>query len=276
MTDVLVVGAGVTGIYQLHRRARQGSTPGWSRPATASGAPGTGTATRAPASTPRATPTATSSRRSCSTSGSGQEHFAGQPETERYLNHVVDQFDLRDHMQFGTPRHRRPSCDERRRHAGRVTTADGDADPRPLPGLRHRRAVGAVPARRARARATSAAWRTTPAGGRRSRSTSPASGWRSSAPSSSGVQVIPDDPRRRRVELTVYQRTANWCTPLNNAPITAEEQAAAPGRLRGAAASAEHVAQRVRPPGQRSAPRSTTRRRSGGRSTSSCGPARAS
>jgi cation diffusion facilitator CzcD-associated flavoprotein CzcO len=25
--------------------------------------------------------------------------------------------------------------------------------------------------------------------------------------------------------LTVYQRTANWCTPLNNAPITAEEQA---------------------------------------------------
>ncbi len=25
--------------------------------------------------------------------------------------------------------------------------------------------------------------------------------------------------------LTVYQRTANWCTPLNNAPITADEQA---------------------------------------------------
>src|SRR5581483_1530938 len=24
---------------------------------------------------------------------------------------------------------------------------------------------------------------------------------------------------------TVYQRTANWCTPLNNRPITAEEQA---------------------------------------------------
>ena len=23
----------------------------------------------------------------------------------------------------------------------------------------------------------------------------------------------------------MYQRTANWCTPLNNAPITAEEQA---------------------------------------------------
>ena len=29
------------------------------------------------------------------------EHFAGQPETLRYLNHVVDKFDLRRHMQFG-------------------------------------------------------------------------------------------------------------------------------------------------------------------------------
>src|SRR5947207_7937270 len=31
-----------------------------------------------------------------------QEHFAQQPETERYLNHVVDRFDLRRHMRFGT------------------------------------------------------------------------------------------------------------------------------------------------------------------------------
>src|SRR5512144_2177364 len=28
------------------------------------------------------------------------EHFAAQPETERYLNHVVDRFDLRRHMRF--------------------------------------------------------------------------------------------------------------------------------------------------------------------------------
>src|SRR5260370_41877538 len=30
-----------------------------------------------------------------------QEHFAQQPETERYLNHVVDRFDLRRHIRFG-------------------------------------------------------------------------------------------------------------------------------------------------------------------------------
>ena len=32
-----------------------------------------------------------------------QEHFAEQPEIERYLNHVVDRFDLRRHMRFGAP-----------------------------------------------------------------------------------------------------------------------------------------------------------------------------
>ena len=30
-----------------------------------------------------------------------QEHFAQQPETERYLNHVVDRFDLRRHIRLG-------------------------------------------------------------------------------------------------------------------------------------------------------------------------------
>jgi len=42
--------------------------------------------------------------------------------------------------------------------------------------------------------------------------------------SSSGVQVVPviaDEVE----SLTVYQRTPNWCTPLNNRPITHEEQA---------------------------------------------------
>ena len=32
-----------------------------------------------------------------------QEHFAAQPETERYLNHVVDRFDLRRHIRFESP-----------------------------------------------------------------------------------------------------------------------------------------------------------------------------
>jgi cation diffusion facilitator CzcD-associated flavoprotein CzcO len=41
---------------------------------------------------------------------------------------------------------------------------------------------------------------------------------------SSGVQIIPAIASEV-ASLTVYQRTANWCTPLNNAPITPDEQA---------------------------------------------------
>ena len=33
------------------------------------------------------------------------EHFAGQPETLRYLNHVADKFDLRRDIQFRKPGH---------------------------------------------------------------------------------------------------------------------------------------------------------------------------
>jgi cation diffusion facilitator CzcD-associated flavoprotein CzcO len=42
--------------------------------------------------------------------------------------------------------------------------------------------------------------------------------------SSSGVQVVPAVVEEV-ASLAVYQRSANWCTPLNNRPITAEEQA---------------------------------------------------
>ena len=41
---------------------------------------------------------------------------------------------------------------------------------------------------------------------------------------SSGVQLIPAIAGDV-ASLTVYQRTANWCTPLNNGPITREQQA---------------------------------------------------
>ncbi len=40
---------------------------------------------------------------------------------------------------------------------------------------------------------------------------------------SSGVQVIPAIAGDV-ASLTVYQRSANWCTPLNNRPITSDEQ----------------------------------------------------
>ena len=59
------------------------STSAWSRPAPTSGERGTGTATRAPASTPRATPTGTSSRPSCSPSGTGRSTSLVRPRPRR-------------------------------------------------------------------------------------------------------------------------------------------------------------------------------------------------
>ena len=47
--------------------------------------------------------------------------------------------------------------------------------------------------------------------------------------------------------LTVYQRTANWCTPLNNRPITAEEQAQLRADFESIRHTLEHVGQRVPP-----------------------------
>ena len=47
----------------------------------------------------------------------------------------------------------------------------------------------------------------------------------------SGVQLIPEIANEV-AELIVYQRTPNWCTPLNNGPITAEEQAELKADLR--------------------------------------------
>src|SRR6516165_9516693 len=68
-----------------------------SRPAPPSAAPGTGTAIPAPASIRRAGPMATPSLLE---EWDWEEHFAGQPETERYLNYVADKFDLRRDIQF--------------------------------------------------------------------------------------------------------------------------------------------------------------------------------
>ena len=125
-----------------------------------------------------------------------QEHFAGQPETERYLNHVVDRFDLRRHMRLrtkvtsaglrrGSGRH--GSVTHRRR---RTSTEPGSSSPPPassrcryFPDVPGR---GGLPRRVVPHRSVA----------RRHRSTSPASGWRSSAPDRAASRSSP--PSRTR------------------------------------------------------------------------------
>ena len=79
-----------------------GSRRGSTRRATASAAPGTGTAIRARAATSRAWTTRTRSRDELQQEWTWTERYAAQPEILRYLNHVADRFDLRRDIQFDT------------------------------------------------------------------------------------------------------------------------------------------------------------------------------
>jgi len=73
--EVIVVGAGVAGIYQIKRLVDLGIDATVLDSAADLGAPGTGTVILAAVLIPRATPTASRSRVNCSTSGTGKSGF---------------------------------------------------------------------------------------------------------------------------------------------------------------------------------------------------------
>jgi cation diffusion facilitator CzcD-associated flavoprotein CzcO len=222
VVDVLVVGAGITGIYQLYR-ARDAGLSALLLEAGA-GVGGTWFWNRYPGA-----------RFDSESYTYGylfspelfeewewQEHFAAQPETERYLNHVVDRFDLRRHVRCGA----RITSAEYEEGVGRWRVVAGDGTEVlarfviAATGVLSVPYIPDLPGRESfegEAHHTGL-WPSTPVdfAGKRVAVV---------GTSSSGVQVVPaivDEV----ASLTVFQRTANWCTPLNNAPITRREQAA--------------------------------------------------
>ncbi len=223
--DVLVVGAGITGIYQLHR-AREA---GFSVQLVEAGA-GVGGCwywNRYPGCRfdSESYTYGYLFSRELFDEWEWSEHFASQAETERYLNHVVDRFDLRRHMRFGA-RVTSAVWDDGS-GAWVVTLDDGSASGAVVRARFVVAATGVlsvpyvpdVPGRedfRGEAHHTGL-WPEQPVDFRGKRVAVVGT-------SSSGVQVVPT-VLPEVAELTVYQRTANWCTPLNNRPITAEEQA---------------------------------------------------
>ena len=98
--DVLVVGAGITGIYQLFR-AREAGFSALLLEA-GDGVGGTWFWNRYPGARfdSESYTYAYLFSKELFDEWRWQEHFAEQPEIERYLNHVVDRFDLRRHMRF--------------------------------------------------------------------------------------------------------------------------------------------------------------------------------
>ena len=219
--DVLVVGAGVTGIYQLYRARDAGFSAVLLE--AGEGVGGTWFWNRYP-----------EARFDSESYTYGylfskelwedwewSERFAGQPEIERYFNHVVDRFDLRRHIRFstkvisavydalsGTWTVRADDGTERR--ARFLVAATGILSVPFIPDIRGREDFRGEQHHTGR-------WPAAPVDFRGKRVALVGTG-------SSGVQIVPAIADEV-ASLTVYQKTADWLTPLNNAPITAEEQA---------------------------------------------------
>ena len=98
--DAIIIGAGMSGLYQLYRLREQGLRVHVLEAGTDVG--GTWYWNRYPGA--RFDSESYSYGYSFSKELLGEwewsEHFAGQPETLRYLNHVADKFDLRRDIQF--------------------------------------------------------------------------------------------------------------------------------------------------------------------------------
>jgi cation diffusion facilitator CzcD-associated flavoprotein CzcO len=219
--DILIVGAGVTGIYQLYRAREAGYSVQMVE--AGSGVGGTWYWNRYPGS-----------RYDSESYTYGYlfsdelfaewdwtEHFAGQSENERYFNYVVDRFDLRRHIRFGA---RVTSADWDDSSATWLVRADGySARARFLVAATGVLSVPFFPDIPGRDSFRGAAYHT----GLWPKAPVAFTGKRVAVvgTGSSGVQVIPMIAGEV-ASLTVYQRTPNWATPLNNRPITPEEQAA--------------------------------------------------
>jgi cation diffusion facilitator CzcD-associated flavoprotein CzcO len=219
--DVLVVGAGITGIYQLYRAREAGFSVQLLE--AGGGVGGTWYWNRYPGARfdSESYTYGYLFSKELFEEWEWQEHFAQQPETERYLNHVVDRFDLRHHIRFGA----KVTSAAYNEASGMWTVVVSD-------GTEYRTrffiaATGVlsvpyfpdVPGRedfRGESYHTGL-WPATPVDFAGKRVAVIGTG-------SSGVQLIPCIASEV-ASLTVYQRTANWCTPLNNAPITPQEQA---------------------------------------------------
>ncbi|QND44404.1 NAD(P)/FAD-dependent oxidoreductase (plasmid) [Rhizobium lusitanum] len=148
------------------------------------------------------------------------EHFAGQPEIERYLNHVADRFELRQHVRFGAKVTSAVFDEETGTYT--VKTSDGSTHiTRYLVAATGVLSVPFFPAVPGRddfigESYHTGLWPFAPVDFKGKRVAVVGTG-------SSGIQVIPAIADEV-ASLTVYQRSPNWCTPLNNRPITIEEQ----------------------------------------------------
>ncbi len=218
--DAIIIGAGIAGMYQLYRLRQLGLSVRVFE--TGTGVGGTWYWNRYPGARfdSESYTYGFSFSEELLQEWNWSEHFAAQPETLTYLNHVADKFDLRRDIQFNA-RVSSATFDEQKSqwavtldtgetHTARfLVTAVGplSADTMPkLPGVDRFRGQSFHTYRWPKEEVNFAGKRVAVIG-----------------TGATGVQVI-QTIAPAVAQLTVFQRTPNWCTPLNNRKISDEEQ----------------------------------------------------
>ena len=216
--DVVIVGAGVCGIYTLYRIRQLGLRVTVLEAGDGPG--GTWYWNRYPGARfdSESYSYGYSFSRELLEEWSWSEHFAAQPETLRYLNHVVDKFDLRRDMQFKC-RLMSATFDDRR-NSWRLHTQDGSylstrflftaVGMLSAPTLPN---IDGIDTFQGESFHTYH-WPHEPVELRGKRVAVIGTG-------ATAVQLIPDIASEVS-ELTVFQRRPNWCAPLHNDPIDAD------------------------------------------------------
>jgi len=217
--DAIVIGSGMSGMYQLYRLRELGLRALVLEAGTGVG--GTWYWNRYPGARfdSESYSYAFSFSKDLLDEWDWSEHFAGQPETLRYLNHVADKFDLRRDIQF---RSRVASAhwheadrkweitleDGRKYLSTLMITAVGPLSAPTMPRIDGVDSFKGESCHTAR-------WPHEPVSFEGKRVAVIGTG-------ATGVQTIQEVAKTAKT-LTVFQRTPNWCAPLLNAKIAPDE-----------------------------------------------------
>ncbi len=218
--DAIVIGAGVAGLYQLYRLRELGLSVRVYEAGTGVG--GTWYWNRYPGARfdSESYTYGYSFSEELLQEWDWSEHFAGQPETERYLNHVADKFDLRRDIRFST-RVSAASYDEaaqcwqvrtdtgERARARFLITAIGVLSAPYIPDFAGRESFTGPSFHTGQ-------WPKQPLDFSDKRVCVIGTG-------ATAVQLI-TEVAKNVGHMTVFQRTPNYCAPLRNGPIDPEAQ----------------------------------------------------
>ena len=218
--DAIIIGAGMSGLYQLYRLRELGLRVSVLEAGTNVG--GTWYWNRYPGARfdSESYSYGYSFSKDLLEEWDWSEHFAGQPETLHYLNHVADKFDLRRDIQFRsrvTAAHYDENTrswnialkDGSRFRTRFLITAIGPLSTPTLPRIEGRESFKGESFHTAR-------WPHEPVDFTGKRVAVIGTG-------ATGVQTI-QTIASSVGHLTVFQRTPNWCAPLHNGKIDAEAQ----------------------------------------------------